>query len=213
MKLTRWFFSLALAGVAACGGGDNGTGPNPPPSNNNPTLATIRVGSATVSLNAGQTATVTPQALDANGNVIANVTGFTFASSNAGVVEAQAGGTLLGIGAGSATVTVSLTRDGVTATATVTVTVSGALPTAAGVTAGSSANTFTPQTIVVARNADVTFTFGSLLHNVTFQATAGAPANVPNTQNADAVRTFTAAGDFPYDCTLHSGMSGTVIVR
>jgi plastocyanin len=217
MKLPRTLSLLTLAAVTACGGGgDDGTGPgaNPNPNPNpTPTFASIRLTTNTFNLAAGQTATLTPEALDTNGSVIGNATGFTYSSSDDGVAEAEPEGTVIAIAAGDATITVSLTRDGVTATATASVTVTGTLPLTGAVVAGSAATVFTPDRIVVARNADVTFSFGVLLHNVTFESVAGAPADVPNTQNADVVRSFGTAGDFPYDCTLHAGMSGTVIVR
>lgn len=213
MKLVRWMMALILGLVSACGGGDGGTGPGNPPPPATQTLASVRFPSTTLSLTAGQVTTLTPQAIDQNGGVIANASGFSFSSSDGAVVEVAGGGDALGLSAGSATVTATLTRDGVTASATVTITVSGSLPTTATVTAGSSDNTFTPQTLVVARNAVVTWGFGTLLHNVTFGAATGAPSNIPNSSTTQVARTFATAGDFPYDCTLHSGMSGTVRVR
>jgi plastocyanin len=212
MKVMSVMAFVSIVGLAACGGGgDGGTSPNPV--NPGQKLATIRVTNATVSLNAGSSVTITAQALDAAGAVITSASGYTFTSSAPTVAEVQSDGAILGIGAGTATITASLTRDGVTATSTATVTVTGTLPAAASVVAGDANNTFTPPTLVVARNANVTFTFGALQHNVTFGAATGAPANIPNTTAASLVRTFTTAGDFAYDCTLHAGMTGKVVVR
>ncbi len=204
-------FALLLLGVAACGGGgDSGTTPNPTPAQ---TLSTIRLGSTAVSLAAGNAAILAPVALDASGRTIAGAAGYVYTSSAPAVVEVQSSGAVLGIGAGSATVTVSLTRDGVTATSAATVTVTGTLPAAATVVAGNADQTFAPATLVVARNANVTYTFGALLHNVTFRSAAGAPANIPNSTNSSVARTFAQAGDFTFDCGLHAGMTGTVVVR
>jgi plastocyanin len=86
-------------------------------------------------------------------------------------------------------------------------------PTTARVVASGSANTFSPGAVTVARGAVVTWAFAALPHNVTFRGTPGAPANVPTTTNAEVARTFATAGTFPYDCTLHAGMTGTVVVQ
>jgi plastocyanin len=85
-------------------------------------------------------------------------------------------------------------------------------PQTASVTASATANTFSPSTVTIARGGTVTWTFGARPHNVTFGAT-GAPASVPTTTNAQVARQFPTAGSFAYDCTLHAGMSGTVVVQ
>lgn len=86
-------------------------------------------------------------------------------------------------------------------------------PQAAAVTGSATANVFTPATVTVARGGTVTWTMGARPHNVTFRGTAGAPADVPTTTSGSAARTFATDGTFPYDCTLHDGMTGTVVVR
>lgn len=83
----------------------------------------------------------------------------------------------------------------------------------ASVTASATANTFSPSTVTIARGGTVTWTFGARPHNVTFGTTTGAPASVPTTTNAQVARQFPTAGSFAYDCTLHDGMSGTVVVQ
>ena len=205
MSTRHQLISCAFVLLSACGGSGGAT-TTPPVVTAAQILASLRLGASTIALSAGNAQTLTVEALDASGRVIPNVTGFTFASSTPGVAELQSGGAVLGISAGSAVVTVSLTRDGVTATSAATVTVSGSLPVTASVAAGNADRTFTPPTLVVARNASVTFTFGALLHNVTFRAANSAPAGVPNTTNASVARSFPATGDFPYDCSLHAGI-------
>lgn len=212
MKVMHLFLSACVLGATACGGGSGSTTPTPNP---NPAqrLATIRVTNAAIALGAGSLATLTTEALDASGRVIQGATGYTYASSASGVAEIQGNGSVLGISAGSATINVSLTRDGVTANSSATVTVTGSLPVSAAVVAGNADQTFAPPTVVVARNANVTFTFGALLHNVSFRSANGAPANVPSSTNASIARAFPTAGDFTYDCSLHAGMTGMVVVR
>ncbi len=56
----------------------------------------------------------------------------------------------------------------------------------------------------------MTWTFAAQ-HNVNF-STAGAPANIDNTSSGAVTRLFPNAGTFQYQCTLHSGMTGTVVV-
>lgn len=87
-------------------------------------------------------------------------------------------------------------------------------PTAsASVEAGANSNVFTPATVDITAGGTVTWTFGARAHDVNFAGTSGAPADVPVTTNAQVARTFNTKGSFGYDCTLHSGMVGTVRVH
>ncbi len=74
-------------------------------------------------------------------------------------------------------------------------------------------NAFNPATLNVSKGTTVTFTFQAVTHNVTFANTTGAPANIGNTSNSQVQRVFTTAGTFGYDCTLHPGMHGQVVVQ
>lgn len=202
--------SLCLIAVIGCGGGGNDTmGPG---GNQTQTLASVRLSPSSFNLTAGQITTLNPQALDASGAVIASASGYAYSSSAPTVAEVRPDGTLLALGAGSATITVSLTRDGVTASGTASVSVTGTLPTSVTITAGTD-NQFNPKTVIVARNASVDYEFLSVVHNVTYGSATGAPSNIPNSSNTSVSRTFGADGDFSYECTIHSGMTGTVIVR
>lgn len=73
-------------------------------------------------------------------------------------------------------------------------------------------NSFSPFNVTIRRTGSVTFDFPSEQHDVTFQAKAGAPANIPVTTSAEVSRTFNVAGVFQYDCFVHPGMSGQVTV-
>lgn len=85
-------------------------------------------------------------------------------------------------------------------------------PATASVTA-TTGQKFTPATVRVATGGTVTWVFQSLGHNVTFDATSGAPEDIPGVNsNASIARTFTTNGTFPYHCTIHPGMTGTVQV-
>ncbi|MGH7717745.1 MAG: cupredoxin domain-containing protein [Gemmatimonadaceae bacterium] len=73
---------------------------------------------------------------------------------------------------------------------------------------------FTPNPVSVLVGGTVTFAFAATAHNVFFDATAGAPANIPgNNANVSISRTFPTAGSFRYECQIHPGMSGRVNVQ
>jgi plastocyanin len=73
--------------------------------------------------------------------------------------------------------------------------------------------TFNPTEVNVGAGASVTFSNGAgLEHNVTFDAVAGAPANIGNHSSGQNVRVFAAAGTFDYRCTIHSAMRGKILV-
>ena len=90
-------------------------------------------------------------------------------------------------------------------------------PTTATVEASGSANTFTPDSVRIARGGTVTWTFGSPRpHNVIFTAgQTGAPANVDGSlTNTSVARTFGTAGTYNYICGIHgAAMSGKVVVQ
>jgi plastocyanin len=73
-------------------------------------------------------------------------------------------------------------------------------------------NFFTPSTRTVPTGTTVTWIWnaGSTSHNVTF---TDGPAS-PNQTSGEYARTFTVAGTYPYECTIHgTGMTGTVVVE
>ncbi|HEV2736507.1 MAG TPA: plastocyanin/azurin family copper-binding protein [Longimicrobiaceae bacterium] len=83
----------------------------------------------------------------------------------------------------------------------------------ATVAAGANSNDFSPREVNLKVGGTVTWTFGARPHNAIFQKVNGAPADVPVLTNGQAARTFNTVGTFPYDCTLHAGMTGTVRVQ
>jgi plastocyanin len=86
---------------------------------------------------------------------------------------------------------------------------------------------FNPAQITISPGDSVTFVFGSVAHNVTFQqesqdaaayyagrtSSRGAPTNIPTTANAAVVRVFPTVGSFEYRCSIHPGMLGEVKAR
>jgi plastocyanin len=81
------------------------------------------------------------------------------------------------------------------------------------VIAEGSADAFDPNSLTVSVGTIVTFTFEATGHNVTFDLVGGRPADIPGTNtNTSIQRQFNAAGTFTYQCTIHPGMAGTIIV-
>lgn len=73
---------------------------------------------------------------------------------------------------------------------------------------------FTPDTVAVKVGSSVTFAFGSVVHNVFFDAANGAPADIGGANaNVSVGRAFTTAGTYTYTCHIHPFMHGTVIVQ
>jgi plastocyanin len=198
---------IVAATGAGCGGGD---GPGPGPSD--PVLTTLEVTPATATLFSvapGNTAALTVVAKDQDGGAMAGAGSPTFSSSNAAIATVSDGGTVTAVAAGTAQITASLTAGGVTKTGISTVTAQVAPPSAA-VTAPAIA--FQPATVDVRASGTVTWTFGSVPHDVAF-TTAGAPANVPEIENGSASRTFPTNGSYHYRCSIHPPMTGVVHVH
>ncbi|MEP6494103.1 MAG: plastocyanin/azurin family copper-binding protein [bacterium] len=90
-----------------------------------------------------------------------------------------------------------------------------ATPTQTATVAATPSIAFTPNTVTVLPGGSVTFNFGSVAHNVFFDnGQEGAPANITG-ENASVSKTltFTTPGVYVYNCHIHPGMSGTVVVK
>jgi uncharacterized protein YjdB len=171
-----------------------------------PVLTTITVAGG-ASVNAGSTLQLTASPRDQYGNAIA--ASIVWTSSAPSFATVSSSGLVTGVAAGTATITAA--SGGVAGSVFVTVNAVVSYPSLATVDATVFA-TFSPATIDIARLGTVNFAFAATTHNVTF-GTAGAPANIPNTAGATVARTFNLAGSFTYQCTIHAGMTGTVIVH
>jgi plastocyanin len=72
---------------------------------------------------------------------------------------------------------------------------------------------FSPSPASILPGGTITFAFGTVAHNVFFDAVSGAPADIPgNNSGVSVSRTFPTAGTYPYNCHIHPGMSGVITV-
>ncbi|HET9776449.1 MAG TPA: plastocyanin/azurin family copper-binding protein [Gemmatimonadaceae bacterium] len=74
---------------------------------------------------------------------------------------------------------------------------------------------FTPANLSINAGQTMTFAFGSVGHNVTFDnRVAATPADIPGANaNTSVQRTFAVAGTYPYHCNIHPGMAGSIVVQ
>ena len=89
----------------------------------------------------------------------------------------------------------------------------GGSPTAQLVEVTMPDNLFLPSHVDLQKGGTVRFVFPPLPHNVIFSRTPGEPADIDVRTDTVISRTFSAAGTFPYFCTLHLGMQGVVVVH
>jgi plastocyanin len=137
-----------------------------------------------------------------------------FTSSDETKATVNGDGLVSGLAAGTTQITAQASRGGVDRSDGAAITVSTqTFPFAAAVVAGNATQTFTPPSVDISSGGTVTWTFGQLTHNVTFGAQTGAPQNIATTVSTMVPRTFNTAGTFDYNCTIHPGMSGTVVVH
>lgn len=174
-----------------------------------PVLTSVTVTPAGPSVTVGGTVQLTASAQDQYGNAFA--ANITWASSDSTKAIVNNTGLVTGVSAGAPQITATATGGGVTVPRSVTVTVTAVAPSGADVLATTS-NTFAPATVDISVHQSVNWTFQTT-HNVTFTGGSGAPSNIPDTGSGTVSRTFDAAGTFTYVCTLHGGMTGTVIVH
>ena len=166
------------------------------------------------SLQPGARAQLSAQARDGKQRAVSGVTGFTYSTSDQSIAVVDANGLVTAISLGNATITSSATVNGVAITGASPVNVSfGTVnPTSASVSA-SIDNAFNPASVTIAPGGTVTWSFATVQHNVQFRGGAGAPTSIGNSTSTQASRVFETAGTFDYECTLHAGMNGTVVVQ
>ncbi len=196
--------------TASCGGGGGDAAPTSPGSSNQ-TISSVSITGNATSVAVGSTITLGATALNSSGGSVA--TTFTWTSANTAVaLVGSATGVVSGVAAGSTAITAS--AGGQNGVRVITVTAAGQPPPpATQATIEMPGAAFSPNAVSVVVGGTVTFVFTALPHNVFFGGGAGKPADIPITSNQVIQRTFTAAGQFNINCTLHPGMSGVITVQ
>lgn len=201
MRLSLPLVLLPL--TLACGGGGSSTAPAADAG-----VASVSLNVTSAQLGVGQTLQLSATPLTSTGTVTSGTA--TWSSSASATAAVSASGLVSAVAPGVAVITAAV--GGRTGTATITVSAAGgAFPLAAEVT--MPGNTFSPFLTTIGVGGTVTFRFGSVDHNVIFALLTGRPADIQITRNVNVSRTFNTKGTFPYDCTVHPGMSGQVEVK
>jgi plastocyanin len=208
MTLRAMAAAVAILASSACGGGSDG----------GPTQVGV-TGSVrgNVNDNTGAAVPNASVALRATGQTTRNtVTGsdgsYSFGSVTAGaytIAVTPPSGYQLGAGSGVVAVTVVAGQQAVAGVVVLTRSPpTGPAPQSADVSMVD--NSFNPASVEVAVGGEVRFTNnGAAVHNA-----SGGGVNIPNLNpGGTATQRMNTAGSFPYQCTLHSGMSGTIVVR
>jgi plastocyanin len=163
----------------------------------------------------GLTTTLTATAKDQNGATFAGAAGASWTSANTTAATVDpATGVVTGVANGSSTITASITAGSVTHTGSQQISV--VTPSATGSVTATVGQAFTPHIVTIARSsgtASVTWTFESLAHTVTWDAHPGSVTDIDVTHDANVSRNFTVAGTYNYHCSIHSNMTGVVIVQ
>jgi plastocyanin len=186
---------LAMIGTACNGDGPSATRE----------VATVQITTSTATLEPGETSQFTAVALDAGGVTIPNAGAPAWSSSATSVASVDQTGLVLAVTLGTASI--SATISGKTGSRLVTV----LMPDEAAVVT-MPGESFIPFQVNVRVGQLVYFEFPQNSHNVIFQRKNGAPADIQETSNVTISRQFNIEGQFPYDCTLHPGMSGVIVV-
>lgn len=80
-------------------------------------------------------------------------------------------------------------------------------------TVGMAGSVFSPKTLTIKKGTKVTWTNNdNTMHNVIGEDSGGPSSETLNPGDSYSF-TFNDAGTFEYECTFHSGMTGTVIVQ
>ncbi|MEP6763769.1 MAG: Ig-like domain-containing protein [Gemmatimonadaceae bacterium] len=178
-------------------------------------VVTVAVQLSDATLQLGALGQAVASARDANNQVVAIGTRpLTWTSTNANVATVSLAGVITAVGIGTSTFRAAVTEGSNTVAGTSSTLTVVANPDAkASVDVSMPGLTFSPSDIVVKLNGTVRFIFPPADHNVFWNAgQIGAPANINTIQSVTISRTFSTVGVFPFVCTLHNGMVGTVVV-
>jgi plastocyanin len=202
MRSAPAVFALALT-LVACGK----DAPVTQPVGVTPVLTALGVSAPGNTLAVGATMQLSTNPVDQNGVPFQTVV--TWGSGSTFVATVTSGGLVKGIAAGQAYL---FAHGGSLTDSTLITVLAGAYPATAAVY--MLPQSYSPVQTDIAVGGTVQFVFPSLGHNVFFNATGGAPADIPGeVSNQTVSRTFSVTGSFVYNCTIHPGMTGTIVVH
>ncbi|MGQ0538257.1 MAG: Ig-like domain-containing protein [Gemmatimonadaceae bacterium] len=198
MRAALGLITAAIAALAAACGEGGGAGPDA-------AIVNIFIAAPVPSIAVGEKVQLSVAAIDAAGNAV--TTSFEWSATPNTVAAVSSRGEVTGVSAGNATI--SARAGGKVGTLSLAV---RSTPNLAVVTMPPG-DVFVPFQVIIPQGGTVRWEFPQRAHNVIFDRIAGAPQDIQATANAAVSRTFAGAGLFPYDCTLHPGMAGEVLVR
>lgn len=191
--------ALALVGCGG-GGGDGSTGPVA-------IVSSITVTAPASTLEVNQAYQFSAIARDAQGVTVLTPLSWSVNPSSRGAITAEGIFTPTSVGGAS----IIATASGVSGNSQVSV-VDNGVPTSADVL--MSGEIFLPFNTTIRVNGTVRFNFPpGAQHNVIFTKKNGSPQDILQTSNVIVSRTFAVIGTFPFDCTIHPGMSGQITVQ
>ena len=194
---------ILIASATACGS-DRSTGTAP-------SVSKVVIADIISAITPGKSLQLAVFAFDQAGALIVNPGAFVWTSSSPSVATVNQTGVVAAVAAGATSI--SATLGGATGTMNVVV---SALTAATKDTVVTLPATFVPNIVNITVGQSVTFVIGGQYsHNVIFKTTnpPGSPADIQEVTNRVFARTFSARGTFNFDCTIHPGMSGQIVVQ
>ena len=205
MRIRPFAVLVALATLASCGS-DGGT------TSIGPAVSKVVMADVNSALVPGKTVQLVVFAFNASGTVLVNPGTFAWSSSAPSVATISQTGVLSAVTAGSTVIAAAL--GGVSGAQNIVVSV---LTAATKDTVYALPNTFVPNIVNISVGQAVTFVFaGAEPHNAIFRRStnpAGSPTDILIVTNQVLSRMFSAKGTFNFDCTVHPGMTGQVVVQ
>lgn len=178
------------------------------------TVVTLNVALSDPSLVIGDQGQGTVSARDANNAAVAlGSRTITWSSSNTSIATVSSSGVIAAVGIGSTVIRASVQEGGSAVVGNATLNVVANPDAKQNVDVSMPGLTFSPADMVVKVGGTVRFIFPNLAHNVIWRPRlTGSPVDILPVSNTTITQTFTTAGVFPFVCTLHDGMVGTVVV-
>ncbi len=191
--------------VVACSSGDKGISQ---PDSIVPVLSSLGVSAPANTIAIGGTMQLSTAPVDQNGGYYP--VNITWGSASNFVATVTPTGFVTGIAGGQ---TYMFAHGGDLYDSTLVTVVTAAYPTLALVY--MLPESYSPIQTDITQGGVVEFVFPSIAHNVFFNPfPGGAPADIPGeVSNQTVSRTFATAGSFIYNCTIHPGMTATIIVH